>query len=77
VIFNDGTFSPAKVTVVKGAFLEFENLNHVDVTLSSDFPFTKILASETTFDAVLDKVGTFSFWLESAPLAKGTIVVTP
>ena len=71
-----GSFSPSQLTIKAGSVVEFDNIDHVDYTIISDYPFSELIGSEQSFEMIFDKVGTFHFWSESSPNNKGTIIVT-
>jgi hypothetical protein len=58
-----------------GTDVEFENLDHMDNNLISDYPFDIILGSETVTPFIFDKAGTYTFWTVANPAVKGTITV--
>jgi plastocyanin len=75
ITIGGGTFNPSNITIAVGTDVEFENLDHMDNNLISDYPFDIILGSETITPFIFDKAGTFTFWTVANPSVKGTIIV--
>lgn len=76
IVINGGIFAPYSLGIAKGTTVEFENTDHYEYKLICDFPFTAVIITDGVFDFVFDKAGTFTYWIDGAPLVKGTIVVS-
>jgi hypothetical protein len=58
-----------------GTVVSFENHDHSDAVIISDYPFEESVPPEEVLEVSFTKTGTFQFWLETAPNNKGTITV--
>ena len=72
------SFKPGAITVPAGTHLVFAN--HDDVPHSIVIPDlkqrSKVLDTDDTYDAVLDRPGTYVFFCGLHPMMKGEITVT-
>jgi plastocyanin len=70
-----GSYIPFNLYIAVGTSITFENPDDVEISLISDYPFNQKILVRNSWTFTFGKAGTYSYWIESQPGYKGTIIV--